>query len=144
MPVTIGLVANVYNEANALPGWLECHLPYFDDVRIFHAGPGGARSDDGTMELLEKWHIPVAFGAIDDGFGAVRTAAMAGLTRIIGFDMGGTSTDVSHYDGEYERAFETEVAGVRMRAPMMAINTVAAGPCSVMKWAWVKLCRPLV
>ena len=59
--------------------------------------------------------------------GAVRTAAMAGLDRIIGFDMGGTSTDVALYAGAFERAFETEVAGVRMRAPMMAINTVAAG-----------------
>ena len=46
--------------------------------------------------------------------------------------MGGTSTDVSHYDGEYERAFETEVAGVRMRAPMMLIHTVAAGGGSVL------------
>ncbi|MDH5748800.1 MAG: hydantoinase B/oxoprolinase family protein [Rhodospirillales bacterium] len=59
--------------------------------------------------------------------GMARTAAMAGFTQVIGFDMGGTSTDVSHYDGEYERAFETQVAGVRMRAPMMRIHTVAAG-----------------
>lgn len=59
--------------------------------------------------------------------GAARTAAMAGFDRIIGFDMGGTSTDVALYAGQFERAFETEVAGVRMRAPMMAINTVAAG-----------------
>lgn len=64
--------------------------------------------------------------------GAVRTSERAGLPRIIGFDMGGTSTDVSHYDGEFERAFETEVAGVRMRAPMMAIHTVAAGGGSIL------------
>jgi len=64
--------------------------------------------------------------------GAARTAAMAGLDRIIGFDMGGTSTDVALYDGAFERAYETEVAGVRMRAPMMAINTVAAGGGSVL------------
>ncbi len=56
-----------------------------------------------------------------------RTGASAGFKRVIGFDMGGTSTDVAHYDGEFERAFETEVAGVRMRAPMMRIHTVAAG-----------------
>lgn len=74
--VTIGLVANVYNEANALPGWLETHLPFFDDVRIYHAGPGSAYSDDGTIELLEKWKIPVEFGAIDEGFGVVRTKAI--------------------------------------------------------------------
>ena len=64
--------------------------------------------------------------------GAVQTAAMGGKRRIISFDMGGTSTDVAHYEGEYERAFETQVAGVRMRAPMMQIHTVAAGGGSVL------------
>jgi 5-oxoprolinase (ATP-hydrolysing) len=64
--------------------------------------------------------------------GAVRTSASAGFDNIIGFDMGGTSTDVSHYNGEFERAFETEVAGVRMRAPMMYIHTVAAGGGSIL------------
>ncbi|MFN4128865.1 MAG: hydantoinase B/oxoprolinase family protein, partial [Paracoccaceae bacterium] len=63
--------------------------------------------------------------------GMVQTAAAAGFDRLIGFDMGGTSTDVSHYAGVYERSFETEVAGVRMRAPMMDIHTVAAGGGSV-------------
>ncbi len=61
-----------------------------------------------------------------------RTAESAGFDRVIGFDMGGTSTDVAHYDGEFERAFETEVAGVRMRAPMMSIHTVAAGGGSIL------------
>ena len=60
------------------------------------------------------------------------TAREAGFKNVIGFDMGGTSTDVSHFDGEYERAFETEVAGVRMRAPMMLIHTVAAGGGSIL------------
>jgi 5-oxoprolinase (ATP-hydrolysing) len=64
--------------------------------------------------------------------GAVRTSAMAGFERIIGFDMGGTSTDVSHYAGEYERAFNTLVAGVRMRVPTMRIHTVAAGGGSIL------------
>jgi len=64
--------------------------------------------------------------------GAARTATLAGFRRIISFDMGGTSTDVAHYDGEYERAFETLVAGVRMRAPMMRIHTVAAGGGSIL------------
>ncbi|MEA5452977.1 hydantoinase B/oxoprolinase family protein [Leptolyngbya sp. CCNP1308] len=63
--------------------------------------------------------------------GAVQTSRQAGYDRMIGFDMGGTSTDVSHYRGEYERTFETEVAGVRLRAPMMAIHTVAAGGGSI-------------
>ncbi|AZL59873.1 5-oxoprolinase [Tabrizicola piscis] len=63
--------------------------------------------------------------------GMVQTARAAGFDRLIGFDMGGTSTDVSHYAGVYERSFETEVAGVRMRAPMMDIHTVAAGGGSI-------------
>ncbi|CTQ43396.1 MULTISPECIES: hydantoinase B/oxoprolinase family protein [Roseibium] len=67
--------------------------------------------------------------------GAVETSRMAGFEKIIGFDMGGTSTDVCHYDGDYERAFETEVAGVRMRAPMMMIHTVAAGGGSILHYA---------
>ncbi len=66
--------------------------------------------------------------------GMVRTAGAAGHSRLIGFDMGGTSTDVSHYAGSYERSFETEVAGVRMRAPMMDIHTVAAGGGSICKF----------
>lgn len=76
MTVTIGLVANMYQEANALPGWLEAHLPFFDDIRVLHAGPQGARSDDGTLEILEEWRIPVEFCDIDDGFGVVRTRAL--------------------------------------------------------------------
>jgi 5-oxoprolinase (ATP-hydrolysing) len=64
--------------------------------------------------------------------GMVRASRLAGFERIIGFDMGGTSTDVSHYAGEFERVFETQVAGVRMRAPMMSIHTVAAGGGSIL------------
>ena len=66
--------------------------------------------------------------------GAVQTSKIAGFEKIVGFDMGGTSTDVSHYAGEFEKAFETEVAGVRMRAPMMKIHTVAAGGGSVLEY----------
>ena len=64
--------------------------------------------------------------------GMARTAAAAGFGRVIGFDMGGTSTDVSHYAGEFERQYETQVAGVRMRAPMLSIHTVAAGGGSIL------------
>ncbi len=66
--------------------------------------------------------------------GMVETGRMAGFEKLIGFDMGGTSTDVAHFDGEFERAFETEVAGVRMRAPMMRIHTVAAGGGSILHY----------
>ena len=64
--------------------------------------------------------------------GMAETGRQAGFNQLIGFDMGGTSTDVSHFAGEYERTFETEVAGVRMRAPMMLIHTVAAGGGSIL------------
>ena len=64
--------------------------------------------------------------------GMVKTGEKAGFKKLIGFDMGGTSTDVCHYNGDYERTLETQVAGVRLRAPMMLINTVAAGGGSIL------------
>ena len=66
--------------------------------------------------------------------GMVKTGEKVGLNKLIGFDMGGTSTDVCHYNGEYERTLETEVAGVRLRSPMMLINTVAAGGGSILNF----------
>jgi len=71
--------------------------------------------------------------------GMALSARAAGQDRVIGFDMGGTSTDVSHYAGEYERAFETEVAGVRVRAPMMNIHTIAAGGGSIIRFDGARL-----
>jgi 5-oxoprolinase (ATP-hydrolysing) len=71
--------------------------------------------------------------------GMALSARAAGHSRLIGFDMGGTSTDVSHYAGEYERAFDTEVAGVRMRAPMMSIHTIAAGGGSIVRFDGARL-----
>jgi 5-oxoprolinase (ATP-hydrolysing) len=71
--------------------------------------------------------------------GMARTAEVAGHSRVIGFDMGGTSTDVSHYAGQFEREFETQVAGVRMRAPMMSIHTVAAGGGSLLQFDGARL-----
>lgn len=71
--------------------------------------------------------------------GAVRTATLAGFKKIISFDMGGTSTDVAHYAGEYEREFDTEVAGVRLRAPIMQIHTIAAGGGSICRFDGMRL-----
>jgi 5-oxoprolinase (ATP-hydrolysing) len=78
--------------------------------------------------------------------GMVRTGLAAGHGKLIGFDMGGTSTDVSHFapgadgaPGEFERAFDTQVAGVRMRAPMMSIHTVAAGGGSIIAFDGARL-----
>ncbi len=98
------------------------------DVRLMFMQSNGGLTDARFFQGKDSILSGPAGGIV----GAARTAAMAGFTQIIGFDMGGTSTDVAHYDGEYERAFETLVAGVRMRAPMMRIHTVAAGGGSIL------------
>ena len=67
------------------------------------------------------------------------TASRAGFDKVIGFDMGGTSTDVSHFAGEHERGFETEVAGVRLATPMLKIHTVAAGGGSILGFDGTRL-----
>lgn len=71
--------------------------------------------------------------------GAVKTATALGITKVITFDMGGTSTDVAHFDGEYERAAETEIAGARIRVPMLSIHTVAAGGGSICEFDTARL-----
>ena len=91
-----------------------------------HGGLADARHFRGKDSILS--------GPAGGIVGAARTAARAGCERIITFDMGGTSTDVAHYAGEYERAFETLVAGVRLRAPMLHIHTVAAGGGSICRF----------
>ena len=88
-----------------------------------------------TDAALFRGKDAVLSGPAGGVVGMVRTAAMSGFSRLIGFDMGGTSTDVTHYNGEYERSFDTLVAGVRLRAPMMHIHTVAAGGGSVLHYA---------
>src|SRR6185503_3061022 len=99
---------------------------------------GGARlmfmQSNGGLTDAQRFlgKVSILSGPAGGIVGAVRTAEMAGFGKIIGFDMGGTSTDVSHYAGTFERAFETLVAGVRMRAPMMQIHTVAAGGGSIL------------
>jgi 5-oxoprolinase (ATP-hydrolysing) len=97
-------------------------------VRLYFMQSSGGLTEAGHFQGKDAILSGPAGGIV----GAVRTAAMGGFERIIGFDMGGTSTDVALYAGAFERAFETEVAGVRMRAPMMAINTVAAGGGSIL------------
>lgn len=89
-----------------------------------NGGLVGARAFQGKDSILS--------GPAGGIVGAVTVAKRARLHKIIAFDMGGTSTDVAHYAGELERSFETEVAGVRMRAPMMQIHTVAAGGGSIL------------
>jgi 5-oxoprolinase (ATP-hydrolysing) len=105
----------------------ELHSDASGSKLMFMASSGGLTSAE-----LFQGKDAILSGPAGGVVGAVGTAKIAGLTKIIGFDMGGTSTDVSHYGGEYERSFETEVAGVRMRAPMMRIHTVAAGGGSIL------------
>ena len=93
------------------------------------------RSNGGlTDAALFEGRDAILSGPAGGVVGMVRTAEDLGFDRLIGFDMGGTSTDVCHYAGEFERSFETEVAGVRMRAPMMSIHTVAAGGGSILSY----------
>ncbi|MFT6022737.1 MAG: 5-oxoprolinase (ATP-hydrolyzing) [Ascidiaceihabitans sp.] len=94
------------------------------------------RSNGGLTDAkLFEGRDAILSGPAGGVVGMVRTAADQGFDKLIGFDMGGTSTDVCHFAGEYERSFETEVAGVRMRAPMMSIHTVAAGGGSLLSYS---------
>ncbi len=111
-------------------------------VRLYFMQSSGGLAEAGGFQGKDAILSGPAGGIV----GMVRTAELglgpapdepvldevATSIRVIGFDMGGTSTDVSHYAGEFERAFETRVAGVRVRAPMMAIHTVAAGGGSIL------------
>ena len=98
------------------------------DVRLMFMQSNGGL----TSAQLFQGKDSILSGPAGGVVGVVRTAAAAGFDRIIGFDMGGTSTDVSHFHGAYERTFDTLVAGVRVRAPMMSIHTVAAGGGSIL------------
>ncbi len=97
-------------------------------VKLFFMQSSGGLADAHAFQGKDAILSGPAGGIV----GMARTAAVAGHAQVIGFDMGGTSTDVSHYAGEFEREFETQVAGVRMRAPMMGIHTVAAGGGSIL------------
>lgn len=99
-------------------------------VRLFFMQSSGGLTDAHAFQGKDAILSGPAGGIV----GMVRTAQLADFDRVIGFDMGGTSTDVSHFAGEFERAFETQVAGVRMRAPMMSIHTVAAGGGSILSF----------
>ncbi len=113
-PILQRYVASIANEL------MDTHLMFMQS----NGGLTDARTFRGKDSILS--------GPAGGVVGAVATAVEAGFDKIIGFDMGGTSTDVCHFDGEYERALETQVAGVRLRAPMLNIHTVAAGGGSIL------------
>ena len=104
-------------------------------VKLFFMQSSGGLTDAHAFQGKDAILSGPAGGIV----GMVRTAQLAAFDKVIGFDMGGTSTDVSHFAGEFERAFETQVAGVRMRAPMMSIHTVAAGGGSVLSFDGARL-----
>jgi 5-oxoprolinase (ATP-hydrolysing) len=122
-------VLKTYTEgvAGAFAGGLESRL-------LFMASSGG-------LKARAHFHgrDAVLSGPAGGVVGMAETARRAGFDRVIGFDMGGTSTDVSHYAGVYERTFETEVAGVRLRVPMLRIHTVAAGGGSILSFDGARL-----
>ena len=99
-------------------------------VKVFFMQSSGGLTDAHAFQGKDAILSGPAGGIV----GMARTAQLGGHDRVIGFDMGGTSTDVSHFAGEFEREFETQVAGVRMRAPMMSIHTVAAGGGSILEF----------
>ena len=99
-------------------------------VKLFFMQSSGGLTDAHAFQGKDAILSGPAGGIV----GMARTAQLAGHDKVIGFDMGGTSTDVSHFAGEFEREFETQVAGVRMRAPMMSIHTVAAGGGSILSF----------
>ncbi|HMN92241.1 MAG TPA: hydantoinase B/oxoprolinase family protein [Hydrogenophaga sp.] len=99
-------------------------------VKLFFMQSSGGLTDAQVFQGKDAILSGPAGGIV----GMARTAGLAGHDKVIGFDMGGTSTDVSHFAGAFEREFETQVAGVRMRAPMMSIHTVAAGGGSILSF----------
>ncbi|OGA55662.1 MAG: 5-oxoprolinase [Betaproteobacteria bacterium RIFCSPLOWO2_12_FULL_62_58] len=142
--------------ARELPGTRPLHGKSQDKNNAAPAAGGPARSALRESGSGPSLHFMQSSGGLTDArlfqgkdsilsgpaggvVGAVRTALAAGFDHIIGFDMGGTSTDVSHYAGSFERAFETLIAGVRMRAPMMNIHTVAAGGGSILHFDGARL-----
>jgi len=110
--------------ARALPG---IRLQFMQS----NGGLADARAFQGKDSILS--------GPAGGIVGMARVSAAAGFDRVIGFDMGGTSTDVSHFAGELEREFDTLVAGVRVRAPMLGIHTVAAGGGSILHFDGARL-----
>ena len=105
----------------------QCPIPHAQFPKLMFMQSNGGLVDAAQFQGKNSILSGPAGGIV----GAVQTSKKAGFDKIITFDMGGTSTDVAHFNGEYEREFETEIAGVRLRSPVMAIHTVAAGGGSI-------------
>lgn len=98
------------------------------NTRLFLMQSNGGLTDYATFKGCDSVLSSPSAGVV----GGVQTAALAGFKNVITFDMGGTSTDVSHFSGEFERTFVTKIAGVRLQTPMMRVHTIAAGGSSVL------------
>ena len=129
-PVLRKYVQQVSWALNPKPDPLNAEKPSVANTPLFFM------QSNGGLTLAENFEGKDAIlsGPAGGVVGMVKTAKRAGIEKLVGFDMGGTSTDVSHYAGSYERVFETQVAGVRLRAPMMQIHTVAAGGGSILNF----------
>ena len=114
------------NEGLLMPN-AQCPIPNAQFPKLMFMQSNGGLVDAAQFQGKNSILSGPAGGIV----GAVQTSKKAGFDKIITFDMGGTSTDVAHFNGEYEREFETEIAGVRLRSPVMAIHTVAAGGGSI-------------
>ncbi len=114
------------NEGLLMPN-AQCPMPNAQFPKLMFMQSNGGLVDAAQFQGKNSILSGPAGGIV----GAVQTSKKAGFDKIITFDMGGTSTDVAHFNGEYEREFETEIAGVRLRSPVMAIHTVAAGGGSI-------------
>ena len=114
------------NEGLLIPN-AQCPMPNAQFPKLMFMQSNGGLVDAAQFQGKNSILSGPAGGIV----GAVQTSKKAGFDKIITFDMGGTSTDVAHFNGEYEREFETEIAGVRLRSPVMAIHTVAAGGGSI-------------
>ncbi len=114
--------------------YVEQVASHLNGVRLMFMQSNGGLTDAYRFQGKDSILSGPAGGIV----GAVETSKIAGFDKIISFDMGGTSTDVSHYAGEYERAYDTHVAGVRIRSPIMRIHTVAAGGGSILKFDGLK------
>jgi 5-oxoprolinase (ATP-hydrolysing) len=105
-------------------------LNTLDDTQLMFMRSSGGLSNARLFQGKDSILSGPAGGVV----GMAKTATQAGFSKVIGFDMGGTSTDVSHFDGVFERVFDATVAGVRIRTPMLHIHTVAAGGGSVLQF----------
>jgi 5-oxoprolinase (ATP-hydrolysing) len=122
-PILRAYVDKVAGAIGVRPAGSDPRAPHI----LFMASSGGLKSAD-----LFQGRDAILSGPAGGVVGMAETARLAGFDKVIGFDMGGTSTDVSHFAGEYERSFETELAGVRLRVPMLRVHTVAAGGGSIL------------